>query len=235
MNAREYGYCRISTSKQQISRQVANIRKQYPNAAIIQETYTGTSTDRPKWNRLLDQVRRDLKKEYPVTLIFDEVSRMSRNAEEGFQTYRMLYDMGVELVFLKEPMINTSCFRDALNSKVSMTGGDVDIILAAVNEYMMKLAERQIETAFQIAQSEIDYLHKRTSEGVRQAQASGKQVGRAAGQTVVTKKSIEAKKMIRKHSRDFGGSLKDEDVMKLAGVGRAAFYKYKRELKKEAL
>lgn len=108
--------------------------------------------------------------------MFDEVSRMSRNAKEGFEDYKTLYDMGVNLVFLKERHIDTDNFRQALQSKVSMTGTDVDIILSAVNEYMMKLAERQIEIAFQTAQAEVDYLHQRTSEGVRKAQAAGKQI-----------------------------------------------------------
>ena len=37
-----YGYCRISTSKQNIERQIRNILKSYPKAEIWQETYTGT-------------------------------------------------------------------------------------------------------------------------------------------------------------------------------------------------
>lgn len=140
----------------------------------------------------------------------------------------MLYDMGVSLVFLKERHIDTDNFRQALQSKVAMTGTDVDIILSVVNEYMMKLAERQIEIAFQTAQAEVDYLHQRTSEGVRKAQATGKQIGRAKGSKVETKKAIEAKKQIRKHSKDFGGNLSDVDCMKLTGLARNTFYKYKR-------
>ena len=158
---------------------------------------------------------------------------MSRNAKEGFEDYKMLYDMGVNLVFLKERHIDTDNFRQALQSKVAMTGTDVDIILSAVNEYMMKLAERQIEIAFQTAQAEVDYLHQRTSEGVRKAQAAGKQIGRAKGSKVETKKAIEAKKQIRKHSKDFGGNLSDVDCMKLIGLARNTFYKYKREMKAE--
>ena len=38
----EYGYCRISTPKQSIDRQVRNILKSYPNAHIVKEVYTGT-------------------------------------------------------------------------------------------------------------------------------------------------------------------------------------------------
>ena len=41
---------------------------------------------------------------------------------------------------------------------------------------------------------------------------------------------IEAKKAIRKYSRDFEGALSDQDVMKLVGVSRNTYYKYKREM-----
>lgn len=50
---------------------------------------------------------------------------------------------------------------------------------------------------------------------------------------VVTKKSIEAKATILKHSIDFNGTLSDADVMRLAGIARNTYYKYKRELRTE--
>lgn len=40
----EYGYCRISTPKQNIDRQVRNILSAFPNAKIYKEIYTGTKT-----------------------------------------------------------------------------------------------------------------------------------------------------------------------------------------------
>ncbi len=225
-----FGYARISTAKQKLERQTDNIKRAYPEAVIITEEYTGTASNRPKWNKLIEQVKKEAAKGNGITLVFDEASRMSRNAKEGFKNYKMLYDMGVNLVFLKEHHIDTDNFRQALQSKVDMTGTDVDIILAAVNEYMMKLAERQIEIAFQAAQAEVEYLHQRTSEGVKRAQASGKQVGRARGSKIETKKSIEAKKLIQKHSRSFNGTLSDVECMKLAGIARNSFYKYKKQL-----
>ena len=48
----EYGYARISRKKQNIERQVRNIKAQYPAAVIVQEAYTGTKLDRREWNRL---------------------------------------------------------------------------------------------------------------------------------------------------------------------------------------
>lgn len=45
------------------------------------------------------------------TIVFDSVSRMSRNADEGFKDYKTLYESGISLVFLNEPLINTSIFE----------------------------------------------------------------------------------------------------------------------------
>lgn len=233
-----YGYARVSTMKQKLERQIDNIKREFPGAVIITEKYTGTKQDRPEWNKLVEQIKKESAKSTDITLVFDEVSRMSRNAAEGFQDYKMLYDMGVNLVFLKERHIDTDNFRQALQSKVAMTGTDVDIILAAVNEYMMKLAERQIEIAFQTAQAEVDYLHQRTKEGVLKAQAEGKQVGRKEGTKAgkdfkESKKAIKAKAKILEHSKDFNGKLSDTDCIAIAGISRNTFYKLKKQLKEE--
>lgn len=231
-----YGYARVSTMKQKLERQIDNIKREFPGAVIITEKYTGTKQDRPEWNKLVEQIKKESAKSTDITLVFDEVSRMSRNAAEGFQDYKMLYDMGVNLVFLKERHIDTDIFRQALQSKVAMTGTDVDIILAAVNEYMMKLAERQIEIAFQTAQAEVDYLHQRTKEGVLKAQAEGKQVGRKEGTKAgkdfkESRKATKAKAKILEHSKDFNGKLSDTDCIAIAGISRNTFYKLKKQLK----
>ena len=63
--------------------------------------------------------------------------------------------------------------------------------------------------------------------------AEDKQIGQKQGAKLTTKKSIEAKKQIQKHSKDFNGTLSDVDCMKLIGLARNTFYKYKRELKAE--
>ena len=47
-----YGFCRISTIKQNLQRQVQNILRYNSEAKIIEEKFTGTTTDRPEWNKL---------------------------------------------------------------------------------------------------------------------------------------------------------------------------------------
>ena len=56
----EYGYCRISTPKQNIDRQERNILEVYPAACIIKEVYTGTKTiGRKEWNKLYKLVKQE--------------------------------------------------------------------------------------------------------------------------------------------------------------------------------
>lgn len=223
----QYGYCRISKAKQSIERQTRNIKLAFPKALIIQEAYTGTTTDRKEWNKLFERAKSG------DTIIFDSVSRMSRNAEEGFKAYEELYNRGVELIFLKEPQINTATYKNALSSSVPLTGTNIDYILKGVNLFLLELAKEQIKLAFDQAEKEVEDLHQRTREGLQTAKLAGKQIGRAEGVKVETKKSKIAKEQIKKFSISFGGSLNDIDLMKLTGLARNTFYKYKREIKEE--
>lgn len=225
---KEYGYCRKSQQKQNIERQIRNIKAEYPNAIIIQEAYTGTTIDRKEWNKLYKAVKAG------DTIIFDSVSRMSRNAVEGFTAYEELFRRGVELVFLKEPHINTKTFKTAIETAIPMTGTNLDFILDGVNKYLLALAKEQIIIAFQQAEKEVADLHQRTREGIETARLNGKQIGLKQGTKLNVKKSAPAKEAIRKYSKDFDGVLEDAEVIKLAGISRNTYYKYKRELKTEA-
>ena len=137
-----YGYCRISRPKQSIERQIRNIKETYPEAVIIQEIFTRTRMERKEWIKLVRQIKEG------DTIIFDSVSRMSGNAEEGFSAYEDLYNKGVNLIFLKEPHINTDTYKKALENNIALTGSSVYLILEGVNRYLMELAKEQIRLAF---------------------------------------------------------------------------------------
>ena len=140
-----------------------------------------------------------------------------------------LYRKGINLEFIKEPMINTDVFRQT--AQLAMTGTDVDCVLEGINRYLMLLAERQIQIAFDQAEKEVQDLHGRISEGLKQAQMHGSQVGRVQGRKYKTKKSVEMKKKIRTLSKDFDGTLTDKEIMKdYLKIARGSYYKYKREL-----
>ena len=228
-----YAYCRVSTPHQRLERQITNITELYPKATIFREFYTGTTQNRPNWERLMGQIKKE------DTIVFDSVSRMSRNAEEGFKDYQMLYQMGVHLVFLNEPLINTSVFDSTRNNllKVDISTGNAAVDnffkgnLGLINDFIMALAEEQIKAAFDQAEKEVTDLHSRISQGIREARKNGTQIGLVKGTKLTTKKSLECRAIIQKHSKDFGGTLEDPDVIKLCGCSRNSYYKYKKEIK----
>ena len=227
-----YGYCRISTKKQSIERQIRNILAVYPEAKLYTEAFTGTKVDgRKEFIKLLNVVTAG------DTIVFDSVSRMSRNAEEGFNLYQKLFAEGINLVFLKESYINTDTYKEAIDRQlVSVSTGDeatdelVQSMMTAINRYMMKLAEKQIVIAFEQSEKEVTDLHQRTKEGLETARKDGKQIGLKEGTKLTTKKSVTAKAEIQKYSVKFGGTLNDTEVMKLTGLARNTYYKYCREL-----
>ncbi|MFQ9298999.1 MAG: recombinase family protein [Clostridia bacterium] len=227
-NSKIYGYCRISTKQQSIERQIRNIKDLYPNAVIIEEVYTGTKIyGRKEFDKLLKKVKSG------DTIVFDSVSRMSRNAEEGFKLYEELFNKGIELIFIKEAHINTTTYKQALKSNIQLTGTTVDFILEGINKYLLALAKEQIKLAFIQSEKEVKDLQQRTKEGIETARLNGKQIGQIKGTKLITKKSIESKEQIKKYSKDFDGTLKDVEVMKLIGVARNSYYKYKKELVEE--
>ena len=231
-----YGYCRISRKTMNIERQVRNILAEYPAAHIVKEAFTGTKI---QGRKELDKLLKVLKA--GDTVIFDSASRMSRNADEAIELYEKLFNDNINLVFLKEPHINSETYKRALESQIEVnvnsgnaaTDNLIKGIVEALNKYTMELAKEQIKLVFAQAQKEVEDLHQRTAEGLVTAKLNGKRVGTPKGSKLTTKKSIEAKELIRKHNKDFNGSLTDDETIKLTGISRNSFYKYKREIRQD--
>lgn len=224
-----YLYARISRKSQNIQRQITNLIQKYPNGILIEEAFTGTTLQRPKFERLLKQVKQG------DIIVFDSVSRMSRSEAEGIEQYMELFNKGINLVFLKEPHINTDTYKKQIEG-INIPSTDnkvVNLILEGVTNALKELAKEQIRLAFEQSQKEVDDLRERTKEGIREARRNGKQIGGVTGKKLTTKKSIEKKKEIQKYSKDFDGTLKDVDVMKLIKISRNSYYKYKKALLEE--
>ena len=234
---RVYGYCRVSNSKQNIERQIRNIKEQYPEAVIIKEVFTRTSFyGRKEWEKLMRVIQpKD-------TIVFDSVSRMSGNADEGCQIYEELFKKGVVLEFLKEKDMNTEFYRQAIENQISVqlsTGNDatdhfINAIIENLNQYTMAIAKQQIRIKFEQSEKEVKDLRQRTKEGIETARLNGSQIGHVVGTKLSVKKAAEAKRIIQKYSKDFDGNLDDISCMKLAGVSRNSYYKYKKEMKIDA-
>ena len=192
-----YGYARVSTKNQRLDRQIRNIEdycKDRKIEKIYKEKYTGTKMGRPQFQKLLAAVSSG------DTIIFDSVSRMSRSADEGYTLYMKLLQEGIDLIFIKEPHINTSYYKqiqrtekeiaeklDKLPDVLKEDGyPDVQAFMATyrkaeavVEQYNRDLAawERQVREKQKPAQKEQAKPPERESvlKRLRQLQAVGRQ------------------------------------------------------------
>lgn len=217
-----YGYVRVSTVTQNLQRQINSIKTSYPDAAIIKEEFTGKTMDRPSWNKLYKVLKKG------DIIVFDEVSRMSRNAEEGFKLYQELFDNGIKLVFLKEPYINTDVFSDQIQRATVNTGKEY--LDQGLRIILMGVAEEQIKIAFSIAQIEIEQKKERQKGGIKarkernaqlrveypdtyKAHTEYRPMGREKEDKLHIKKADPIKDLIREYSRDFNGHNTDAEVL----------------------
>ncbi len=87
----KYIYSRVSTSDQNVRQQSSYLAERYEHDAIVEEVFTGTTTERPKYTKLIRQLKRD------DTLIVYHVSRLGRNTSEVLQTAELLKNKGVSV------------------------------------------------------------------------------------------------------------------------------------------
>ena len=228
-----YGIVRISTQKQNMLRQIRNIKAAYPDAVIIKEVYTGTKLKgRKEFEQVISRAKEN------DLFVFDSVSRMCRNADEGCELYEQLFYRGISLIFLQEPHINTDVYKQSLNNQINLriqtgnlaTDELMNTIIDALNKFSLDLAKQQIRIAFEQAEKEVQDLHQRTKEGMETARLNGKQIGQKPGSTLHVKKKEPMKKQIRALSKDFDGNNTDLQVMKITGLAKNTYYKYKKEL-----
>lgn len=230
----QYIYARVSTQKQDLQRQIDMLKKKCPDAVVVSEKYTGTKIDRPEWKKLKKKLKSG------DTVVFESVDRLSRSAEEGAAIYAELFEMGVELVFLKNPNIDTSVYREQIARRVEIasntedaTGKFIDGLGKLLNEFIKDLAKEQVRLAFSKAEEEAMKTRQRTKEGIQIAKANGKQIGRITGKRYVTKKELECREKIQKHAKCFGGSLSDAEVIELCKINRNTYYRYKARMIEE--
>ena len=220
-----YGYVRVSTMQQNIERQVKAILEEFPDATIYTDEFTGKEMNRPEWNKLYKSLKPG------DVIVFDEVSRMSRNAAEGFRVYQELFEKGVQLIFLKERYIDTAVYSAGLKR-----ADDIDTGKSYLDEglkvILMGIAEEQIRIAFEQSENELKFKKARIKGGIAEAkkrnqklmnefpdsywyQPGYSQIGQDTGDKLHIKKAEPIKALIRKYSKDFEGTLND---MELLGV-----------------
>ena len=90
-----YGYCRVSSKSQldnnSLDQQEQEILSKYNDAFIYREQFTGTTTDRPKFNEVVDKIKKG------DVLVVTKLDRLARNTMEGIQVIEKLFEKEVSV------------------------------------------------------------------------------------------------------------------------------------------
>ena len=115
-----YGYCRVSSKGQldnnSFEQQETEILNKYENAIIIKEQFTGTTTDRPKFNELIKLLQEN------DILVVSKLDRLARNTVEGIEIVEKLFNKGVSVHVLNVGLLeNTTMGRFFLTTLLAVT------------------------------------------------------------------------------------------------------------------
>jgi len=211
-----YFYMRISTKeasdKQSFQRQNKALEKyaeinnlKYNSRTVFKDDISGATFDRDDWKALESILKEG------DTIIFKEISRFTRQAEEGYNKYMELMDKGINLIFLDNPTVSTDYIKQLTNIADSQ-----QLVTKTALEGTIKLL---LIVELDRVQQEREIFIKRIKQGI---EASPNKSGRKFGQ--LDKMSDELKDDIKLFLID--RSIKQVDLMKKHNISRNTLKKY---------
>lgn len=211
-----FSYQRISTRAerglQRFDRQTKALEKYAEKNGIsylieFKEDESGKSFDNRKEWQKLEQILQPTD-----VVVFKDVSRFSREAENGYKKYMELMDKGIELIFIDNPTISTPYIKQLLDVAKAQ-----NLVAKTSLESTVKLL---LIVELDRVQTERETLVNRIKDGQK---ASAKKCGRPVGN--LDKMSDELKADLIKYKSD--RSIKQIDIMKKHNIkSRTTLNKY---------
>lgn len=210
-----YSYERISTKeergKQKYSRQDTALAKYAKDNNIefliqFKEDESGKNfTNRKEWNKLEKIVQKG------DTIVFKDISRFTREAENGYNKYMELMRKGIELIFIDNQTVSTPYIKQLLN-----VAEQQNLVARTSLESTVKLL--LIVELDRVEQERLIFI-KRVKDGIK---ASDKTSGRKKGK--LDKMTDELENDIKDFLTD--RSIKQVDLMKKHNISRNTLKKY---------
>lgn len=196
MVTKRFGYVRVSTKQQNEGRQIATmLQNDIEERDIFIDKQSGSTFDRPQNQSLKNFLRKG------DTVVFDSITKMGRNMDDTLKEYRFFVENGINLEFIKEPMLNTD-------------SNQVDVILKAIQQAVLAIL-----AAF--AQKEREEIRTRQSEGIELAQKNGVKFGRPTLELPLNWNSL--------YARWKSGEITAVEFMRQVDMKKATFYKKMKE------
>ena len=160
------GYARVSTNDQKLETQI-ELLKSAGAEAIYQEKFTGTTTDRPEFTKLIHLLQRD------HCLIVTKSDRFARNTREALEIIQQLFERGINVHILNMGIIdNTPTGQLIFTMFSAFAQFERDMIVSRTNEGKryaklndknfkegrpQKFSEEQIQFAYELKQQGMTY------------------------------------------------------------------------------
>ncbi len=219
-----YSYMRISTAeergKQGYSRQEKALeayakRNRIDYVLGLQEDVSGKSfANRKEWQRLEKIVQSG------DTIVFKDLCRFTRQAEQGYDKYMALMQKGIDLVFIDNPTVSTNYIKNLLNIAEQQ-----ELVTKTVMESMVKIL---LIAELDRSEKERLLISSRTKDGLaarkKQSEEEGREwhIGRPIGK--LDKMSDALRKDIIQYQSD--RSIKQVDLMRKHNISRNTLKKY---------
>lgn len=158
MNNKTYCYIRISTDKQEYDRQIQIFKdKGYINGVnceYIEETFTGTKTKRPEFDKLIKKMEKG------DTLVCESLSRLSRGG--------VIKTLDLITEFIQKKQINVIILKENFNLLAGeKPDANTNLLLGIFSV---------------LGQFERDLISERTKEGLKAVKTKGTRLGKPRSQ-----------------------------------------------------
>ena len=193
-----YSYKRISTDteKQNFNRQIKSLERYATENGIeflidfTEEKSAKNFTDRPQFLKLDKLLQND------DTVVFKDLSRFTREAENGYIKYMDWLNRGINMVFIDNPTVSSDYIRQMMQ-----TASEQDIVTRTAMESIIKLL---IIVELDRGEKQRLSISKSIKDGIA---ASNKKSGRKSGQI---------DKMTDALKEDIGLYLKNREITQIS-------------------
>lgn len=209
-----YAYHRTSTTDQHLDRGLNSINE-FCNEKSIKldniiytDQCTGKNFNRPGYNNLVETIKFQIENNEQVTLIVSELDRLGRNKELTLKEIRKFKEIGVRLMVLEIP---TTC-------------QDLSLLENSMAKMMMDTINNMlIEMYASFAHAEMEKRSTRQAQGIEAKKARGEweDYGRP--------RVLSFEKFSKEYERVLKGELKPVECMKLLGIPKPTYYRYRKE------
>lgn len=208
-----FGYMRVSTDteKQNFNRQEKALERYAKENKIEyvltckEEKSAKNFEDRPEFKKL------DKMLHAGDTVVFKDISRFTREAENGYQKYMEWINRAINIVFIDNPTVSSDYINQLTN-----TAKEMDLVTKTAMESTIKLL---LIVELDRAEKQRLYIQKAIKDGIA---ASNKKSGRPTGK--LDKMSEELKTDIELYLKN--RDIKQIDLMKKYDISRNTLKKY---------